>query len=140
MADMYMQYNHEKEMQIQDFANLPSLEEAENRIDEIRQVDTIKSLSYISCGEREFDYYKDEEGYVPQSGFIPDESTAVRVCMPILQKIYGNEAIEKTAIDICLSNKEIWKIRKHLKRKNKQETLYMDINKNTGEVIKIICE
>ena len=52
MADMYMQYNHEKEMQIQDFANLPSLEEAENRIDEIRQVDTIKTLSYISCGTK----------------------------------------------------------------------------------------
>jgi len=52
IANMYMQYNRENEMQIQEFANLPSLEEVEKRIDEIRQVDTIKTLSYISCEER----------------------------------------------------------------------------------------
>lgn len=138
ITDMYMQYNHEKEMQIQELGNLPSLEEFEKRIDEIRYVDTIKTLSYISCEEREFDYYKDEEGYVSQSGFIPDESTAVRVCMPILQKIYGNDVLEDMPISICLSSNGIWKLHGHVKYGSNGGSFYMEIDKKSGKVLKVL--
>ena len=138
IANMYMQYNSENEMQIQELANLPSLEEVEKRIDEIRQVDTIKTLSYISCEEREFDYYKDEEGFVPQSGFIPDESTAVRVCMPILQKIYGNDVFDDMPISICLSSNGIWKLNGHVKYGSCGGSFYMEIDKKSGKVLKVL--
>ena len=115
-----------------------TVEDMKHRNSLITRIDTLNDIFFNLCEEREFNYYKDKEGYVPQSGFIPDESTAVRVCMPILQKIYGNDVFDDMPISICLSSNGIWKLNGHVKYGSCGGSFYMEIDKKSGKVLKVL--
>ena len=48
--------------------------------------------------------------YVPEHGFVPNETTAVEITQAILVPIYGNAAIEKQKPFVVTLSRNVWTI------------------------------
>jgi hypothetical protein len=82
--------------------------------------------------------YSQYLGYKPKNGFIPNESIAIKIAEIILVQIYGKNIYEERPYNIMLKD-SIWKIEGSLNPKyDKGGVFYIELNKNTGEVVKVM--
>ena len=82
--------------------------------------------------------YSNTIGYFPKEGLIPNASIAFGVAEIILIQIYGERVVEKEKpFSINLEN-DIWIIEGNLDKDMQGGVIYVEIKKQTGEILKVI--
>jgi len=79
------------------------------------------------------------EGYIPPNGFVPDEETARKIAETVWLPIYGRQVLRQKPYRVKLIDEKIWIVEGTLKGIPfvVGGTAYIEINKNTGEIIKV---
>ena len=82
--------------------------------------------------------YSDTKGILPKEGFVPNEKTAFQIAEIVLSQIYGKETIEsEKPFSINLEN-NVWIIEGSLKEGFLGGVAYIEIDKQTGQILKVI--
>jgi hypothetical protein len=79
------------------------------------------------------------EGYIPPDGFVPDKETAIKIAEAIWFPIYGKKVLRQKPYKVKLIDETIWIVEGTLKGIPfvVGGTAYIEINKNTGEILKV---
>lgn len=72
----------------------------------------------------------------PKEGFIPDEETAISIAKSILKPIYGDKVLNNVTFKASLLG-NVWKIEGSKSDNIKIKVPSVELNKNTGEIIKL---
>ncbi|MCC9043947.1 YbbC/YhhH family protein [Myroides sp. M-43] len=92
----------------------------------------------IENGLIESTYYETVENIPPIDGFIPNDSTAVRIAETMLYKVYGeNNIVRQRPYNIALKQDSIWCIQGNLPEGWEGGVFYIELNKNNGKVEKM---
>lgn len=103
----------------------------------VTQRDVIKP-SYVINTNLSLKDYSDIKGYSPSEGLVTTAEIAFKIAEPILVNIYGEDTIEgEKPFSINLEN-NIWMIEGSLEEGFKGGVAYMEIDKYTGEILKVI--
>lgn len=83
------------------------------------------------------EYYKDGKHYYkPANGFVPDETTAIRIAEAVWLPIYGEDIYSKKPFAAQLKD-NIWFIRGSLPEGWKGGVPECEISKDTGEILRV---
>lgn len=77
------------------------------------------------------------QGYRPPNGFVPDESTAVRVAEAVLRPIYGEEKIKKERPFSAKLEGDIWTVTGHLDEGYHGGVAEIRIAKSDGRILEV---
>jgi hypothetical protein len=80
---------------------------------------------------------KNQSGYVPKSGFVPNKTTAIKIAEAIWLPIYGERIYRKKLYTVKLEN-GIWIIEGTLPPNSKGGVPYIEIQKTDGKVLKVM--
>jgi len=80
---------------------------------------------------------KNQIGYIPKSGFVPDKTTAIKIAEAIWLPIYGERIYKKRPYSIKLEN-GIWFIMGTLLPNSKGGVPYIEIQKKDGKILKVM--
>jgi len=82
---------------------------------------------------------KTQFGYIPKSGFVPNEVTAIKIAEAIWFPIYGDRIFRKKPYIVKLKN-NIWIVEGTLSPKSKGGVPYIEIQKKDGKVLKVFFD
>jgi len=83
--------------------------------------------------------YLDTKGYVPPEGFVPNETTAIKVAQAVLETIYGKKDLDFVQpLKAELVNQTLWVVRGSLPKGTLGGTPYIEIQKSDGKVLKVV--
>lgn len=97
----------------------------------------IKNSVKIENEDKTISIDPETKGYSPKDGFIPDKETAISVAKIVLIKIYGKEVLSQRPFLVTLKN-NIWIIEGHLEKDMDGGVAYIEIDKQTGQIIKVV--
>jgi hypothetical protein len=99
---------------------------------------TTKQTDYVLNKNLLLNNYSDYKGFIPEDGFVPNEKIAFQIAESVLIQIYGKETIEnEKPFSINLEN-DIWIVEGSLEEGFVGGVAYIEINKNTGQILKVI--
>jgi len=82
--------------------------------------------------------YSKYKGFISEDGFVPNEKIAFQIAEIVLSQIYGKETIEsEKPFSINLEN-NVWIIEGSLKEGFLGGVAYIEIDKQTGQILKVI--
>lgn len=76
------------------------------------------------------DNQEDNTGYIPQNGFVPNDTTAIKIAEAIWLPIYGEKIYKKKPFVAKLINDKIWVVEGTLKNYMLGGVPYAEIQKN----------
>lgn len=83
--------------------------------------------------------YIEYDGYTPKEGFVPNEFIAIKIAEIILFNLYGKEEIiDQRPYNILLKDNTTWCIEGYLPQNMLGGVVYIEIDKMTGEVLKVL--
>lgn len=94
------------------------------------------SISVMTFGGDQHNVQRDS-GFVPASGFVPDEVTAVRVAEAILIPIYSQTKVESERPFIAKLTGNVWKVTGHLPAGVNGGVAEAWIDKRDGRVLRV---
>ncbi|WP_165044861.1 NTF2 fold immunity protein [Dysgonomonas sp. ZJ709] len=97
----------------------------------------IKNSVKIENEDKAIPANTETKGYCPKDGFIPDKETAVSVAEIVLVKIYGKEVLSQRPFLVTLKD-NIWIIEGHLEEDMDGGVAYIEIDKQTGQIRKVV--
>jgi len=84
------------------------------------------------------DYRKEQTGYNPKLGFVPDKATAIKIAISIWTPIYGDEVLKNKPYKVVLK-KGIWFVEGSLPANFTLGGVpYIEIQKTDGKIIKVM--
>jgi hypothetical protein len=90
-----------------------------------------------------------QEGFTPKEGFVPNDSTAIRIAEAVWLPIYGKKIYEETPFKAKLIDNKIWIVEgtlpgtKNQKKDGKVHisvggVVHAEIQKSDGKILKVI--
>ena len=79
---------------------------------------------------------KNQSGYVPKSGFVPNKTTAIKIAEAVWFPIYGESIYKKKPYKVKLEN-GVWIIEGTLPSASKGGVPYIEIQKIDGKILKV---
>jgi len=95
------------------------------------------SISVMTFGGDQYGG-KRTPGYVPASGFVPDEATAVRVAEAVLIPIYGQTKVESERPFSAKLTGGVWTVTGHLPPGKDGGVAEAQIDKRDGRILRVI--
>jgi len=84
------------------------------------------------------DYNKQQTGYIPKAGFVPNETTAIKIAIAVLIPIYGDEILNNKPYKIKLKG-GVWYIEGSLPANFTLGGVpYIEIQKSDGKILKVM--
>ena len=80
---------------------------------------------------------KTQLGYIPEAGFVPDKTTAIKIAEAVWFPIYGEKNFKNKPYKVKLEN-GIWYIEGYLPPKVKGGVPYIEIQKKDGKILKVL--
>ena len=80
---------------------------------------------------------KNQSGYIPKSGFVPNKTTAIKIAEAIWLPIYGERIYKKKPYAVKLEN-GVWIIEGTLPTNSKGGVPYIEIQKKDGKILKVM--
>ena len=80
---------------------------------------------------------KNQSGYIPKSGFVPNKTTAIKIAEAVWLPIYGESIYKKRPYTVKLKN-GVWIIEGTLPSASKGGVPYIEIQKADGKILKVI--
>jgi hypothetical protein len=80
---------------------------------------------------------KNQSGYIPKSGFVPNKITAIKIAETIWLPIYGERIYRKKPYTVKLKN-GVWIIEGTLPTNSKGGVPYIEIQKTDGKILKVM--
>jgi NTF2 fold immunity protein len=74
--------------------------------------------------------------YFPKEGFVPNESTAIRIAEAVLSPIYGEDQIAKERPFAAVLKDGVWTVEGHLSTPNGGVAL-AEITKKDGRILRV---
>lgn len=78
-----------------------------------------------------------ETGYIPSEGFVPNDTTAIKIAEAVWVNIYGHDVLLKKPYQAKL-NKGIWIVQGTLPNGFKGGVPYILIQKKDGRILKVL--
>jgi hypothetical protein len=82
----------------------------------------------------------DEPNFIPKNGYVPDDTTAIKIALAVLEPIYGRNLIENEKPFKATLNGETWSVTGTLKPGHLGGTAIVELNKQTGCIVRVIHE
>ena len=83
------------------------------------------------------DYLREQTGYIPKDGFVPNEATAIKIAMAVWTPIYGNKITKNKPYKIKLKN-GVWFVEGSLPANFTLGGVpYIEIQKIDGKILKV---
>lgn len=79
----------------------------------------------------------EQHNYVPENGYVPDESTAIKIAVAVWSPIYGKHQIENSAPYNAELKNGVWVVTGSLPENLVGGVPIVEINKQTGEIIRV---
>jgi len=79
----------------------------------------------------------DNNGYIPEQGFVPDKATASKVAEAILFPIYGNEINYEKPFKVELKDSSVWVVRGNFPEGALGGVAYIEIRKSDCKILKV---
>jgi hypothetical protein len=76
------------------------------------------------------------DGYIPEKGFVPDEATAIKIAEAILIPIYGSEIYKEEPFNAILKDSTVWIIEGTL-HADVGGVAYIEIRKSDCKILKV---
>ena len=76
-------------------------------------------------------------GYTPKLGFVPDDSTAVKIAIAVWLPIYGNDIYKKKPYKVKLQN-GVWIIEGTLPADYQGGVPYIEIQRKDGRILRVM--
>jgi len=84
------------------------------------------------------DYRKEQMGYIPKDGFVPNEATAIKIAIAVWTPIYGVEISKNKPYKAKLKN-GVWLVEGSLPANFTLGGVpYIEIQKTDGKILKVI--
>ena len=80
----------------------------------------------------------DEPSYQPQSGYVPDEQTAVAIALAVWTPIYGKQQIEAEKPFKATLKDGVWRVEGASKEPRVGSTAIAEIAQNDGRIIRVL--
>jgi len=98
-----------------------------------------QQMDYVINKKLSLNNYSDYKGFTSEDGFVPNEKIAFQIAEIVLSQIYGKATVEsEKPFSINLEN-NVWIIEGSLpKEYDKGGSAYIEINKQTGQILKVI--
>lgn len=74
---------------------------------------------------------------IPAAGFVPDETTAIRIAEAVLIPIYGQEQVEAERPFSAKLAKDVWKVEGYLARGTLGGVAEVWIGKRDGKILRV---
>ena len=78
------------------------------------------------------------KGFIPQSGFVPDSATAIKVAVAILIPIYGAETICSEYPFIAVLANGVWTVSGSIPAGQVGGAAEVRISKATGQILRVV--
>jgi hypothetical protein len=78
-----------------------------------------------------------QHNYRPKDGYVPNETTAIRVAEAILLPIYGEKQINSEAPLTAKLGRDVWHVTGTLPAGREGGVAEVDISKETGEILRV---
>jgi hypothetical protein len=75
--------------------------------------------------------------FIPESGFVPDEKTAIRIAVAVWYPIYGEKQIEKEQPYTAKLKDGVWEVRGSLPGLTLGGTAIAEISKKDGTILRV---
>jgi len=99
------------------------------------------SVSIITSGALQrkppVDNRRNQIGYIPIDGFVPDEATALKIAEAVWLPIYGKKIYNKKPFKARLEN-GVWYIEGSLPSSAQGGVPYIEIQKKDGNILKVM--
>jgi len=76
-------------------------------------------------------------GYIPKSGFVPDDITAVKIAIAVWLPIYGNGIYQKKPYKVKLQN-DVWIVEGTLPADTQGGVPYIEIQRKDGKILRVM--
>ena len=83
------------------------------------------------------DNRKDQLGYIPKDGFVPNDTTAIKIAEAVWLPIYGEIIFSKKPFKAVL-NKGVWVVEGSLPLNYLGGVPYIEIQKKDGKILKVM--
>ncbi len=83
------------------------------------------------------DNRESEPGYIPKEGFVPNDTTAIKIAEAVWVAIYGEDVYKKKPYKVKLKN-GIWIVEGTLPRNYQGGVPYILIQKKDGKILKVM--
>jgi hypothetical protein len=80
----------------------------------------------------------ERRGYVPEKGFVPNATTAVRIAEAVLGPIYGDEHIAQEEPFTATLKDGTWTVQGHLPAEYKGGVACVEISKSDGRILYVM--
>ena len=99
-------------------------------------------IEYVIDSSLTTNLYEDDFGYFPKEGMVPTPEVAIGIAKSVWTGIYGNKLVEKEKPYSINLEDNIWIVEGTLVSNNQDQiilggTLYIEIDKRTGNIIKV---
>jgi len=83
-------------------------------------------------------YRKEQTGYIPKDGFVPNENTAIKIAIAIWTPIYGDGVLKNKPYKVILK-KGVWFVEGSLPENFTLGGVpYIEIQKTDGKILKVM--
>ena len=95
------------------------------------------SINANSLQKPSYDKKDTQIGFIPKKGFVPDDTTAIKIAEAVWLPIYGNIIYSKKPFKAVLK-KGVWIVEGTLPRNYQGGVPYIEIQKKDGKILKVI--
>ena len=97
----------------------------------------ITSAIFGTSFKKPVDDRKNQSGYIPKVGFVPNETTAIKIAEAVWLPIYGENIYKKKPYKTKLIN-GIWIVEGSLPLNREGGVPYIEIQKKDGKILKVM--
>jgi hypothetical protein len=83
------------------------------------------------------DYRKEQTGYIPKNGFVPDKITAIRIAIAVWLPVYGEIIYKEKPYSAYLKD-GVWIVKGSIPKGNVGGVAMIAIQKKDGKIITMI--
>ena len=81
--------------------------------------------------------FEGKHSYIPDSGYVPDEETALKIAGAVLLPIYGKETLGQEQPFKAVLVENIWHVSGHLPEGWRGGVAEIEINKTDGKILRV---
>src|SRR3989338_6827297 len=99
----------------------------------------VTSLSSMSarCAEGTEKFVEGKHSFMPASGFVPNEETAIKIAEAVWLPIYGKEVVDREKPFKATFEGDLWHVEGSLPEGWKGGVAEIEINKSDGKVLRV---